>query len=96
MTPSQQARQRRAASRKQPRTPYTLAAYRRAISRACEKHGIPHWFPNQIRHTAATEARSKAGIDAAQARLGHKSVKATEVYAELTLARRIEIAEMCG
>ena len=96
MTPSQQARQRRAASRKRPRTPYTLAAYRRAISRACEKHGIPHWFPNQIRHTAATEARSKAGIDAAQARLGHKSVKATEVYAELTLARRIEIAEMCG
>ena len=96
MTPSQQARRRRAASRKRPQTPYTLAAYRRAIARACEKHSIPHWHPNRIRHTAATEARSKAGIDAAQARLGHKSAKTTEIYAELTLERRIEIAEMCG
>lgn len=96
MTPSQQARRRRAASRKRPQTPYTLAAYRRAIVRACEKQSIPHWHPNRIRHTAATEARSKAGIDAAQARLGHKSAKTTEIYAELTLERAVEIAEMCG
>jgi len=96
MTPSQSARRRRAAARKRPRTHYNPDAYRRAIARACEKHGIPHWYPNRIRHTAATEARSKAGIDAAQARLGHKSAKTTEIYAELTLERRVEIAEMCG
>jgi integrase len=96
MTPSQKARRKRAVASRRRRTPYTEAAYRRAIARACEKHGIPRWHPNQIRHTTGTEVRGKAGLDAAQVRLGHKSAKTTEIYAELTLERQIEIAEMYG
>ena len=31
------------------------------------------WSPNQLRHTAATEIRSKFGLEAAQVILGHSS-----------------------
>jgi integrase len=96
MTPSQKARRERAFARRRRRTPYTEAAYRRAIARACEKHGIPRWHPHQIRHTTGTEVRGKAGLDAAQVRLGHKSAKTAEIYAALTLKQQIEIAEMYG
>jgi integrase len=96
MTPSQQARRQRAATKPRPRTPYTEPAYRRAIARACDRHGIPRWNPNRIRHTAATEARATEGIDGAQARLGHTTARTTEIYAELTLKRRIEVAERLG
>ncbi|HUO08419.1 MAG TPA: tyrosine-type recombinase/integrase [Phycisphaerae bacterium] len=40
------------------------------------------WFPYQIRHSAATWLRKKAGIEAAQVVLGHRHVKTTERYAE--------------
>jgi len=96
MTPKHRARRKLAAQRKRPRSPYTEVAYRRAIARACAKHGIPHWNPNQIRHTAGTEARNEEGWDAAQVRLGHKSARTTEIYAELTLKRQIEVAERFG
>jgi integrase len=98
MTPSQKARRKRAqmALQRKPRTAYTEAAYRRAIARACATHGIPHWKPNQIRHTAGTEARSEGGWDEAQVRLGHKSAKTTEIYAELTLERQMAVAERLG
>lgn len=41
-----------------------------------------HWHPNQLRHTAATDLREKYGIEAAQVILGHRTLQATQVYAE--------------
>lgn len=32
---------------------------------------IPHWHPNQLRHSAATEIRKTFGLEAAQVALGH-------------------------
>ena len=61
---------------------YTTAAYRRAITRACKRAGVPHWHPHQLRHTAATELRKNYGVEVARAVLGHAHVAATEIYAE--------------
>ncbi len=88
--PSQQSRRK-----PRPRRPatefYTTASYRRAIARACERSGVPHWAPNQLRHTAATEVRKKYGLEAAQVTLGHATANITQVYAERDreLARRV-------
>lgn len=40
------------------------------------------WSPNQLRHTAGTEIRSRFGLEAAQVVLGHAKADVTQVYAE--------------
>ena len=96
MTPSHRERRRKAAAKKRTATPYTVDAYRRAITRACEAADIPPWSPNQLRHAAAQEARDFAGLDAAQARLGHATAKTTEIYAGLTHQKAAWIASEIG
>ena len=61
---------------------YKPDSYRRAIHRACQRAQIPRWSPHRLRHSAATEIRSKFGLDAAQVTLGHSHARITEVYAE--------------
>ncbi len=70
---------------------YDNDSYRWAISRACEKAGVPHWYPNQLRHTAATRIRRESGLEAAQVVLGHSKADVTQVYAERNheLARHV-------
>lgn len=85
------ARPRRPASSR-----YTTSSYRRAIHRACTKHGIEKWSPNRIRHTASTEIRKQFGIDAARAVDGHGSTSTTEIYAELDLEKAIEVMRLVG
>ncbi|MBI1325532.1 tyrosine-type recombinase/integrase [bacterium] len=60
---------------------YSSQSYGRAVSRACEDAGVPHWHPHQIRHAFATRVREIHGLDAAQAVLGHKTARVTEIYA---------------
>jgi site-specific recombinase XerC len=43
---------------------------------------IPHWHPNQLRHTTATKVREQFGLEAAQVVLGHSRADVTQVYAE--------------
>lgn len=68
---------------------YTKDSFCRAIHRACDRAFPPpeelegdelkawrkshRWNPNQLRHTAATEIRSKFGLEAAQVALGHQA-----------------------
>ena len=40
------------------------------------------WHPHQLRHNAATHLRKEYGLEAAQVILGHKTLAATEIYAE--------------
>ena len=70
---------------------YDDGSYRKAIRRACVKLGLPIWFPNQLRHSAASEFRRRYGLEAAQALLGHSELGVTQVYAEVDrdAARRI-------
>jgi integrase len=53
---------------------------------------IPHWFPYQLRHTAATETESEVGLDEAQAQLGHKTADMTRRYSKAQLRIREELA----
>lgn len=98
MTPSQAKRR----PKKHPQRPkgeqYTVASYRRAIRRACERADklahkndpkipgetvvVPQWHPNQLRHNAATRLRKEFGIEVARVILGHHSALVTEIYAE--------------
>jgi len=62
---------------------YTNASYGRAISRACQKAGIPKWHPHQLRHAAGDRVREAYGLDVTQAFLGHATAKMSERYAKV-------------
>jgi integrase len=68
-------------------------SYRTAIKRALKRAGMEPWTPHQLRHTAATEIRRGAGLDAAQVLLGHASVRTTETYAEVGLGETVSKIE---
>ncbi|NDC54298.1 MAG: site-specific integrase [Planctomycetia bacterium] len=96
MTPSHRARRQQSRRKLDPNKPYTDDTYRRAVHRACRKAGVAKWSPNQLRHAAAEEARAHFGLDGAQARLGHKHAKVTEVYANRQQGRADEVAKILG
>ncbi|TWT35162.1 site-specific tyrosine recombinase XerC [Posidoniimonas corsicana] len=83
-------------SKRVPKDAYTTDSYRRAIHRACEKHGLLKWSPNRIRHTAATEIRKRYGLEAAQTVLGHSTADVTQIYAERDMALASSIAAELG
>jgi integrase len=101
LTPSQSARKRSANRLRPAKNHYTEDSYRRAVDYAIKRANrngvkVPHWFPNQIRHTYGTEVRKKFGIEAAQVALGHARCDVTEVYAERNLDQAREIARTEG
>jgi integrase len=61
---------------------YTRSSYARAIAKACLKAGVPHWAPNQLRHSVGTKVRREMGLESAQVVLGHSKADVTQVYAE--------------
>ncbi|MCP4261789.1 MAG: site-specific integrase [Planctomycetes bacterium] len=75
---------------------YSRDTYRRAIRRACQKVGIPAWHPHQLRHNAATRLRAEFGIEAAQIILGHRRADVTQIYAEVSRAKALDIATKVG
>jgi integrase len=75
---------------------YSDSYYWWEIDNAAKKAGVPHWSPNQLRHTALTAIRAKEGLDAAQVMANHKNVKTTEIYAERDSARADELALKYG
>jgi integrase len=76
--------------------PITGAAYRRAITRACERLKIPRWVPHQLRHSAATKVRETFGLEHAQAVLGHSKASMSEHYAKVSTERAAEVAKRLG
>ena len=88
---------------------YDSASYRRAITRAVEKVNralieagvdvelhIPHWAPNQLRHTHGTAVRRRFGLEAAQVALGHERADTTQIYAERNLDLAVKVAAEVG
>jgi integrase len=91
---------------------YDVAAYRRAITRACDKADsrakagrvigdderlVPRFTPHQLRHALASKLRADHGIDSAQQVLGHAlGSKITEVYAEQSQQRAMQIMAVVG
>jgi len=74
----------------------TGAAYRRSITRACEKLSIERWVPHQLRHTNADTVRQEFGLEHAQSVLGHSKASMTEVYAKAGNAKAAEVARKIG
>ena len=93
--PSQQDRRKRK-PRRLPGERYTPAALGHAVRVACERHGLEHWHPHQLRHSKATEIRREYGLDAARAVLGQHAPQVTELYAELDLNKAVEVARKLG
>jgi len=89
--------------KRKPRTTnerYDSHAYGAAITRAIKRANhnglsIPNWSPHLIRHSRATIIRSQYKIEGAQAILGN-TLKATEIYAEKSIALAIQIASETG
>lgn len=79
--PSQKNR-RKAKPKRCPGREFKPTAYAHAVQRAARRAGVPHWHPNQLRHTFATEVRRVHGVEAAQVLLGHARADVTQVYAE--------------
>ena len=75
------------------RTQYSPESYYRAVRTAARKAKVDHWFPYQLRHTAACVVREALGVEAAQALLGHSRVDMTEHYARISEEKAIEAAQ---
>lgn len=75
---------------------YSVAAYRRAITRAARKAKVDHWTTHQLRHAAATQVRKELGLDYVQALLGHSTARVSELYAELDTLKAVEVAKRLG
>jgi integrase len=95
-TPSELRRRRKAKPRRTPAQRYNRRSYRLAIVRACRKAGVPAWSPLQLRHAAATAIRTRYGLEAAKAILGHSRVETSQIYAERGMGRAAEIMEAIG
>jgi integrase len=96
MTPSQSARRPKAEPMCKPGDHYRSSSLLCAIQRACRRANVPEWTTMQLRHNAGTEAREHLGLDAAQARLGHRQANVTQVYAAVTDRRKREVARQLG
>lgn len=75
--PSQRDRSKTGA-RRRPGKLYSRTSYERAITRACDRAGVPRWTPNQLRHSVATRLRAEYGLEEARVVLGHTKVSTTE------------------
>jgi integrase len=75
---------------------YSADSYRRAITRACDKAGVPRWTPHRLRHNAATYIRKEYGLEAAQIILGHSKADVTQLYAEVDEAKAIRVIKEIG
>jgi integrase len=109
--PSQWNRRKAKPTRKA-KTAYTANSYARAITRGIEKANkvrteeaaemdikpilLPHWAPNRLRHSKATEIRRQFGLEAAQVSLGHAKADITQVYAERDARLAVEVAKKIG
>lgn len=74
--------------------PWTVGGMRGAIRKACQLAGVAKFTPHQVRHTVARRARRAAGLDAAQALLGHQSIEMTQHYAPVESALAMEAVRL--
>jgi integrase len=108
--PSHQRNRQKSGPVRSPEARYSTSSYGRAIARGVIKANerrermagqgnfdpVPHWHPNQCRHTAGTDVRKRYGLEAAQAFLGHDRADVTQVYAERIESLAAKVASEVG
>lgn len=75
---------------------YGVEGYYRAVARACERAGVPHFCPYSMRHRVKQRITREHGLDAARAALGQKSIGSTDRYSreqDLETARKVARGE---
>ena len=55
-----------------------------------------HWHPHQLRHAFGTMVGNMFSQEHAQRSLGHAHMKATQIYAKLSLEKAKEVALVVG
>ena len=80
---------------------YDTHSFGKAINfgiQKAEKAGVevPHWHPNQLRHSRGTEIRKEYGVEGAQVILGHVRADVTQIYAQKNLELAMRIAKETG
>lgn len=82
---------------------YNVTAYRRAITRTCERicKDLPEekrwtWHPHQLRHNAATYITEHESIEVAQLLLGHSTIATTMRYLKVAEDRATAAALKLG
>lgn len=75
---------------------YTVAAYRRAITRACDRAGVEPWAPARLRHNAAERIRRADGVETARCYLGHSNIRTTQLYSSMDEAKALDAAKRLG
>jgi integrase len=93
--PSQICRRKKRPKRL-PGARYTTNSYRRAIIKACKRANVPEWHPHQLRHSAGTRLRKEFGLEISRILLGHKSVMATQIYAEADKMAAMQVIAKVG
>ena len=71
---------------------YTIDGLRSAFKRALKRAGLPDCQLYDIRRAVARTVRAGAGLDAAQALLGHAHASTTEIYAPISTAEERTLA----
>ncbi len=95
--------------RRRPGERYVSNSYSHAVKKGCRRafpapEGVDtktweksHRFhPHQLRHSAATRIRAEFGPEAARAVLRHRSLVATEIYAEADMEKAMEAMKRVG
>lgn len=59
---------------------YDRRAYGQMVRRACLSAGLPLWSPYNLRHAMKDRITASAGLEAARAQLGHRSLGTTNGY----------------
>jgi len=75
---------------------FRVSSYGEMIASAAKRAGVPHWSPNQLRHSGASEIRARFGLEYAQASLGHSSARTTEIYAKVAFEKAAAVAAELG
>lgn len=82
--------------RRAARSCYSRHSLAHAIHRACDRAGIEHFTPGQLRHSRATALVEQFGLDVAQAVLGHARPTTTSHYAKQAITHAIEATRQAG
>ncbi|CAN5598473.1 tyrosine-type recombinase/integrase [soil metagenome] len=69
---------------------------RKSLAAGEEFEPVPHWHPNQLRHTHGTTVRKRFGLEAAQVALGHARADVTQIYAEKNQELAATVAAAIG
>ncbi len=75
---------------------WSQKSFRNAIINACKRASVPRWTPHWLRHTALTRIREEFGAEAAQVIAGHQHLSTTELYAQKSFKRAVEVMQKVG